>query len=435
MNGSTASQIAGSVEHAVHNRELATGALLPAVRTLAADLGVSPNTVAAAYRTLRQRGLVEAHGRRGTRVRSRPATAVRTGEPLPVPPGARDLSTGDPDPELLPALTPALRQLDPRPVPYAETGPLDRLLALGTDRLAADGVRTDALTVTHGALDALERCLLAHLSPGDRVAVEDPGWSNLLDLLAMLGLHPVPVAVDDDGPRAEAFAAALRAGVRAAIVTNRAHNPTGAAITRARAGALRAALQGHPDVLVLEDDHAAELAGVPLATLGGVTERWALVRSTSKPYGPDLRVALLAGDPLTIARVEGRQRLGGGWVSQLSQAVVAALFADPAVDAHVAQAAAAYTARRRALVDALAARGVAARGRTGVNVWVPVEDEATAVAALRDAGIVVAPGSRYRLASPPGLRITVGALAAADMPALADAVAAAVAPRARRHSV
>jgi DNA-binding transcriptional MocR family regulator len=405
------------------------------VRRLAEELAVAANTVAAAYRALRQRGVIETDGRRGTRVRPRPPAQPRTATALPVPTGARDLAAGGPDPDLLPRLGPALRRLDPEQVAYDRAGAYPPLLALGRARLAADGVPADALTVTSGALDGIERCLLAHTSPGDRVAVEDPGWANLLDLVAALGLDPVPVAVDDDGPVTADLRRALRHGVKAAVVTSRAHNPTGAAVSRARAAELRAVLADHPDALVVEDDHAAELAGSDLHTLAAASTHWALVRSVSKPYGPDLRVALLAGDQTTVSRVEGRQRLGAGWVSHVLQSLVAALWEDPAVDEAVARAAASYTARRQGLIDALAARGVPARGRTGINVWVPVADETTAVTALRDAGWVVAPGARYRLRSEPGLRITISTLAPQEIDPVADAVAGALRPGAARHGV
>jgi hypothetical protein len=52
------------------------------------------------------------------------------------------------------------------------------------------------------------------------------------------------------------------------------------------------------------------------------------------------------------------------------------------------------------------------------------------VGLLRDAGYAVAPGSLFRLAAPPGIRITVSPLDEAAIPALADAVAAAVHPAA-----
>jgi DNA-binding transcriptional MocR family regulator len=83
---------------------------------LAARLGVNPNTVAAAYRILRERGVIETAGRRGSRVRPKPATTGREELRVEPPPGGRDLSTGNPDPALLPrrpavSITPRSRRM------------------------------------------------------------------------------------------------------------------------------------------------------------------------------------------------------------------------------------------------------------------------------------------------------------------------------------
>jgi DNA-binding transcriptional MocR family regulator len=422
IEGTGVESIAASVEQGVRDGGLAPGDLLPPVRRLAVDVGCSATTVAAAYARLRRAGLVETDGRRGTRVRPRPATAARASWGLSVPPGARDLASGEPDPGFLPPLGPMLARVHPAAPGYPRETFLPALRDAAQARLTADGVPADGLTVCNGALDATERVLLAHLVPGDRVAVEDPGWANLLDLIAALGLEPLPVAIDDDGPRPDALEKALRRGARAVLLTSRAQNPTGAALTADRAEALRAVLG---TALVIEDDHAGELAGVPLATLAGSVPHWAFVRSVSKPYGPDLRCALLAGDAATIARVDGRRRLGPGWVSTLIQQVVLALWEDADVTALVGRAGASYDARRNALLTALRGRGVPAAGRTGLNVWVPVADETAAVTALRDAGIVVVPGSRYRIASGPGIRVTASRLPVADAAEVAAAVAVA----------
>jgi DNA-binding transcriptional MocR family regulator len=233
------------------------------------------------------------------------------------------------------------------------------------------------------------------------------------------------VRVDQDGPTVAGLRAALSTGVGAVLVTARAHNPTGAAVSASRAALLRKELRGYPDLLVIEDDHAAELSPVPLHPLAGVTGRWAFLRSVSKPYGPDLRLAVLAGDETTVARVEGRMRVGSGWVSTILQRLVLALWSDPAVTERVARARDSYTARRDALVSALTARGLPAVGRTGINVWVPVPDETVAVARLRDAGYAVGPGALHRIATPPAVRITVSPLEPRDIEPLADAVLAA----------
>ena len=102
IRGAGADAIATDIEEAISTGALAPGAELPPIRELAAQLGVNANTAAAAYRLLRERGAVETAGRRGTRVRDRPATTPRSLRGLAVPAGVRDLSTGNPDPALLP---------------------------------------------------------------------------------------------------------------------------------------------------------------------------------------------------------------------------------------------------------------------------------------------------------------------------------------------
>ncbi|MER6457295.1 aminotransferase class I/II-fold pyridoxal phosphate-dependent enzyme [Streptomyces sp900105245] len=430
IQGRGAAEIAAGVERAVGAGELQPGQPLPPMRELAAQLGVNPNTVAAAYRILRERGVIETAGRRGSRVRPKPATTGREELRVEVPAGGRDLSTGNPDPALLPRLAPALaaaaEQGDHRPVLYGDD-PVDaELVRLARAEFDADGLPTGPVTVTSGSLDAIERVLAAHLRPGDAVALEDPGWGSALDLVPALGLRPVPVGVDDDGPRPDDLRRALESGARALIATDRAQNPTGASVTASRAHDLRAVLRAHPETLLIEDDHGHGIVDLPLHPLAGVTRHWAFVRSAAKAYGPDLRLAVLTGDGVTVDRVRGRQRLGPGWVSLLLQRAVVRLWADGAVDrAAVAQS---YGARRNALVDALATHGVAAHGRSGMNVWVPVPDETGAVARLLQAGWAVAPGARFRLASPPGTRITVSPLTPEDITPLATAVATAVRP-------
>jgi DNA-binding transcriptional MocR family regulator len=427
--GTGAEAIAANIEAGISAGALTPGEALPPVRELAAQLGVNANTAAAAYRLLRDRGAVETAGRRGTRVRHRPATTPRSLLGLDVPVGVRDLSTGNPDPALLPigVVLQGNSDITRRPVLYGEPAMSPELIDYTHAALTADGVPGDHLAVTSGALDGIERALTAHLRPGDRVAIEDPGWANLLDLLAALGLSAEPVRVDDEGPLVADMARALGRGVRALVVTNRAQNPTGAALSAERAGALGALLAGRADdVLLIEDDHCAGISGAPLHTLAGSTSHWAFVRSASKAYGPDLRVAVLAGDHRTVERVHGRLRLGPGWVSHLLQGLAVSLWSDEAATRLIHQAEEQYTTTRTRLCLALADRGVTAYGRSGLNVWVPVPDETVAITRLLNAGWAAAPGTRFRIRTGPGIRITVADLTPDEIDPLADAVAEAM---------
>ncbi|MFJ4190690.1 aminotransferase class I/II-fold pyridoxal phosphate-dependent enzyme [Kitasatospora sp. NPDC089509] len=427
LKGRRASEIAAHIEQGVSSGRLAPGTALPPLRDLAAELGVNPNTVAAAYRLLRDRGVIETAGRKGSRILPRPALTPRDQIRIPVPAHARDLASGNPDPALLPDLAPALaaaaEAARAEPVLYGHPRLDPGLHELARGSFEADGLPGGPIAVASGALDAVERTLGAWLRPGDAVAVEDPGWGSLLDLLPAMGLRPVPVRLDDEGPLPDALAGALAEGARAVVVTSRAQNPTGAAVGVERAAELRAVLAEHPGVLLIEDDHGHGMVDQPYRPLVGAGPRhWAVVRSAAKAYGPDLRVAVMVGDEETVGRVSGRLRLGAGWVSHLLQRTVVELWRADAVP--VASLAATYRARRDALLTELAARGIQAHGASGLNVWVPVPDETSALAALVQRGWVAAPGARYRIQSPPGLRFTVARLDPADATELANDLAA-----------
>lgn len=418
ITGSTAREIAASAEAAIREGSLATGQALPTVRALAEALGTSPATVNSAYRVLRERGLVIADGRRGTHVAPRPALraparAAPGIDASGLPSHVRDLTIGLPDPALLPPVGPAAARIDLdaklRISSLEATDP--ELLELAGRSFRSDGIPAEAIGIASGAFDGIERVLEAHVRPGDRVIVEDPTYDSIRDLLLALGLIAVPVPVDDLGLLPGPLHAALTKGAEAILVVPRAQNPLGAALDPQREADLRALLEPYPDLLLIEDDHAGIVAGVPCRTLvTSASHRWAVIRSVSKVLHPDLRLAVLAGDEMTIDRVEGRQALGPRWVSHVLQALVVELLRDPEFEPTAARARDVYAARRRALLAGLDERGIPAHGRSGLNVWVSLREEAPVVRALLDAGWLVAAGERFRIATPPGIRITIATL-------------------------
>src|SRR5687767_1101984 len=265
--GRTASELARSIENAVHAGVLAPGESLPPIRQLASSARLSPVTVAAAYRRLHARGIVVGQGRRGTRVRPNPASPVLPADQHPAPEGLFDLATGNPDAELLPSPALVLGRIGLTPRLYGEPAVESRLRAFAAGEFAADEVDATHMTVVSGALDGIDRLLREHLRPGDRIAVEDPSVPALLDLAGASGLSLVPIELDDEGPRPDSLATALGRGVRGIVLTPRAQNPTGAAWSKPRAADLARLLKKRDEVLVIENDPAGPIAGAPYVTV------------------------------------------------------------------------------------------------------------------------------------------------------------------------
>jgi DNA-binding transcriptional MocR family regulator len=417
--GAGAAAIAAKIEAAIADGRLAAAERLPTVRELAGQLGVSPATVAAAYRTLRERGLVSANTRLGTVVAPQPPLRVRGARAIPA--HARDLASGNPDRALLPPLGPALARLDPAHKLYGGPVKLARLAELAEADFAADGIAGD-IAVVSGALDGIERVLQTWLRPGDRVVLEDPGWPRINDLVRALGLRPEPVRVDQRGLVPADLEHALERGAKAVIATPRGQNPTGAAVDPERGRVLREVVGRFPGIVVIEDDYVAAVAGAPYEAVHTADSHWVVIRSVSKVLGPDLRIALMAGEALTISRVEGRQLLGAGWVSHLLQQVAAQLWGSSDTRELLARAGRVYAQRRAALISALARYDITAYGSTGLGVWIPLAEEAGTVQQLLDRGWAVSPGERYRFRTPPGIRVTTADLRPDDARELAAAI-------------
>lgn len=416
----SASELAAELERLILDGELAPGARLDPVRVAAERLDLAPNTVASAYKTLSDKGLVVGQGRRGTFVQPRFQPA---GELVaPIPPGVVDLASGRPDPALLPDLAPFLAGLGGSATTYGDPQLAPELDKAGRRTLSAEALPVEHLGVTGGAVDGVERALGAWLGPGDRVAVEDPGWFAMVDLIRAMGLVPVPVLVDEEGMTVAGLEAVLE-NVKAVVMVPRAQNPTGAAVTGERARLLSELLTDHPEVLTIEDDHIGPVAAPSLHPVGPGRERWVLIRSFSKALGPDLRVAILTGDAVTVERVMLRQMVGPGWVSHILQRAVAAMLDSGEVAACLETAARTHEERRRLVVDALMEAGLEPWAGSGVNVWIPVPDEDMAVQSALRRGYAVRAGRRFRHRAGPGVRVTTSQLEEGMASELARALA------------
>jgi DNA-binding transcriptional MocR family regulator len=158
--------------------------------------------------------------------------------------------------------------------------------------------------------------------------------------------------------------------------------------------------------------------------------RWTHFRSFSKSFNPDLRLAVMTGDDQTMTTVLDRLIVIERWVSYLLQSIAHELLLDKTVRAQVQRAGRIYDQRRDALIRLLREAGLNPMGRTGYNIWLPVQEETPTVQALANAGRgwAVAAGERFRLSSPPGIRITASRLEPRDARQFAAALIEVLSP-------
>jgi GntR family transcriptional regulator / MocR family aminotransferase len=376
--GDRATAVYRALLDAVRGGRLEPGERLPPTRTLAADLGVSRTTVATAYDRLVAEGFLTARVGAGTFVAdaARPVRpprrgtdlaprAGRTGRPHPTSGGtakpAHDFRVGIPDARLFPfdtwrrLVTAELRvgahdlgvYADPAGHPPLRAA-IARQLALSRGVTAGP----DEVLVTHGTQQALDLVTRVLVSPGDVVAVEEPGYPLARDVFASYGAKVVPVPVDVEGLVVDQLPASTRL-----VFTTPSHQfPYGPPLSLDRRRALLD-FAGRHRCAVIEDDYDSEFRFTerPLETLHSMDDagRVLYLGTFSKSLVPGLRFGyLVAPEPLQDA-LRAALQLSVGYVAVPEQAALARFLEDGLFARHLRKARAAYGERRRLVLEAI----------------------------------------------------------------------------------
>lgn len=413
--------LAEAVRARIDDGRLPLRTRLPAERALAAALGVSRSTVAAAYADLRAAGYLVS--RRGSGSRTALPTAARPTGPVPLfawpapggpaagGQGAPFVDLGVAAPAALPdALSAAVAAaVDALPGHLAGHGyhPMGTpaLRAALADRFTVRGLptRPDEVLVTSGGQAALALLLRLLVRPGDRVLVESPTYPNAIDAVRAAGARPVPTPVTREGWDLPMVRATLHhAGPRVAYLIADFHNPTGHLADDGARAALVAAARRSGTTLVV-DETLAELALDPVPATRPVAAHGApgaviTIGSAGKTYWPGLRLGWVRA-PAGVIRELAVLRAAVDLASPvLEQLVVEQLLAQGA--APVRERVAGLRQQRDVLVAALAGRLPEWRFALpagGLSLWVELPDpvsEQLAAAALRR-GVRLVPGPRF----------------------------------------
>ncbi|WP_308873387.1 GntR family transcriptional regulator [Thiothrix subterranea] len=163
IKASNAVEIIVSLEEQIRLGVLKPGESLPAIRELAQQIGVSPNTVATAYAKLRDAGLVVSDGRRGTTVALPPSHGDMLTE---LPAGLIDLASGNVDGNLLPSLNAAWLARQGSLTGYDASGDASCLLDVARHWLTKEHLPSAEMGVFSGTLEAIAIALRLRVTPG-----------------------------------------------------------------------------------------------------------------------------------------------------------------------------------------------------------------------------------------------------------------------------
>jgi GntR family transcriptional regulator/MocR family aminotransferase len=456
-NGSLHAQLTRALKTAMLGG-LVKGARLPSSRSLARELGLSRNTVLAAYEQLRAEGFIDGRVGSGSYI-ARQLPASPRGTPRlagSVPPqsrfAARMRACHDQDaivgrdvpgaryafrygvPMTNPTLTTAwARRLSQAALytspGYSATAGLRELREAICDYLARRrGVHAlpDDVLVVGGTQQAIS--LIAHvlIDEGDEVAIEEPHYDAIRKVLVAQGARMRTVPVDEDGLICEALP---KDGVKLVCVTPSHQFPTGAVMSLHRRSELLD-YAAHHGAWIFEDDYDGEFRydSKPLAALRSLDSAGRVIYTGtfSKALFPALRLGYL----LMPSQLR-RDFIAARWMADfcapaIEQAALAGFMQSGAFERHLRRSALELKERRAVLIDGLRA---CSRGRLEVEdsragmhlvVWLPGRGDEDVQALVRHAqmaGLGLYSISPYYLHAKPraGLLMGYGALSVAEI--------------------
>ncbi|MEX2616903.1 MAG: PLP-dependent aminotransferase family protein [Alphaproteobacteria bacterium] len=382
-------QLYFAIREAILSGRLASGARLPATRSLAQDLGLSRNTVVSAYEQLLAEGYLDGRIGAGSyvsgvlpeallnarRATARRQAANRAGQPSLSARGAalaalheaggrvpQPFSPGLPELAAFPfddwARLLARRWRNP-PRSFLVGGdpsgyrPLREALAQYLGAARAVSCDPDQILIVSGAQQAVDLAARALLEPGDEVWMEEPGFGGASGALVAAGAVPVPVPVDGEGI-VVAQGREMSPAARMAFVSPSHQYPLGVTMTlRRRLELLDWARSAN--AFILEDDYDSEYryAGRPLAAMQGLDEdgRILYVGSFSKVMFPGLRIGYIVVPKPLVGAFRAIRILLDSHPSSVPQAALADFIADGYLTAHIRRMRALYAERQAVMLS------------------------------------------------------------------------------------
>jgi GntR family transcriptional regulator / MocR family aminotransferase len=253
------------------------------------------------------------------------------------------------------------------------------------------GVRCTAeqVVVVNGSQQGADLLMRLTLDPGDRAAIEDPGYAGAALALRANGMDVQPIPVDEDGIDVRALPDADDpAAPRLVYVTPSHQFPTGATLSLPRRLRLLewAARRG---AVIVEDDYDSEFRylGRPLESLQGLDTNGvvAYLGSFSKALFPPLRVGFVVLPPRLVEPFVAAKWLADRQTATLDQQVLSDFIVEGHFERHLRRMRRLYQVRRETLLQALREHlgDLVTPGGDGAGLhliaWLPPEWDARAL--------------------------------------------------------
>lgn len=384
-----AAGMAQEISELVRSGSLPPGTRLPTIREVAEQVGVSVGTVAEAWAQLRRSQMVITRRRGGTWI----APPEQSSQTQMTKWSSVDLLFCSPDPRLQPSIHDAtLKALEQPAVNSWGREYIVQSLQNAVEK--SWPFPAQAWTAAGGGTEGLWLATRAAAEAGDVIAVEEPVAPGYLGTLKDMGLNPIGIPVDEEGPRPEALSAALNAGATAFVYAPGGPFSDRHVLSEARVAELRVVLEG-TEVSLVEDDALGPLSTVPVLSLGQhFPERTIRVFAFCRAFGMDLRTSVVAGAKPMVDRVITARSGGVASNSRLLQHATAAMLTSRKTQRLVRTASERYSIRRRMTLNVFAEHGIPAiSGEGSLVVWIDVPNEQAAALALGSEGVIVDVGS------------------------------------------
>lgn len=417
--------------------DLQPGERLPSVREAAVLFGVSKNTAVEAYLRLVAQGVLTAKpgsgyyvtrsGQRGSQPQNQSVSAATDRASLLTEQLERRLKVRPGDGRLPPdwleeselrryLSTSRFQDVDAYNSAWGFL-PLRRRLC---GALAERGIscQPDQMLMTHGANHAMDLIIRRHVSPGDAVLVDDPGYYPLFAKLTLAGARIIGVPRREDGPDVEALdAAAGASGARLFFTQSLAHNPTGGSITPGAAyGVLKVA--NARDLIVVEDDPFADILPYTTPRLAALDQldRVIYLGTFSKTLAASFRVGYVAASRQRAAEINELKVITAVSTSGYDERLIFGLIDQGHYLKHLRRLRSRVSKATTGTLSALAQAGHVIKRPIGGGfyVWLKLPigtDMAALNASAADSGVFIAPGAAFSASPDPatanGMRINV----------------------------